>query len=45
MVYAIYERITNKIIGTYKNRTRANNKRDKLDNAYGSYHYGVKVVA
>jgi len=32
------------IIGTYSTRKRANNKKNKLDNDFGSYAYSVQVV-
>tara|TARA_R100000734_G_C3245744_1_gene48932 strand:- start:180 stop:338 length:159 start_codon:yes stop_codon:yes gene_type:complete len=32
------------IIGTYSTRKRANTKRNKLDNEYGSYAYSVQAI-
>ena len=40
-IYKVLERGTNKPMGTFKTRKSASNKVDKLDNAYGSYHYYV----
>lgn len=42
--YEIREAGTGNLIGTYKSRKRASNKRDKLDNAHGGYHYTIKRV-
>ena len=42
MAYRIVDRLTGeKMGGKYKNRSRASNRRDKLDNNYGSYRYAV----
>jgi hypothetical protein len=43
-MYEVRERGTDKLMGTYKSRTRARNRVDALDNAYGCYHYYVREV-
>ena len=32
------------IVGTYSTRRRASNKKNKLDNDYGSYAYSVQTI-
>lgn len=44
MQYQVIDRHTQIVIGTYKTRSRASNKVDKLDNAYGGYRYSVKLL-
>lgn len=44
-MFEVREKGTNALIGTYSTRSRANNKRDKLDQAYGCYHYYVVNLA
>lgn len=43
-MYGVYEIGTNKLIKTYKTVSMARKSRDKLDNAYGCYHYYYKAV-
>lgn len=43
-MYQVIDKGTGAVMGTYKTRQRAQAKRDKLDNAYGAYHYYVKAV-
>ena len=42
--YEVWNYRTNTLVGTYKNRTFARNKVEKLDLAYGAYSYTVKTV-
>ena len=42
--YEVWNYRTNELVGTYKNRTFARNKVEKLDLAYGAYSYTVKTV-
>ena len=35
---------TGTLKGTYSTKKRASNRRDKLDNEYGSYHHAVVVI-
>jgi hypothetical protein len=41
MPYEVREHGTNKLMGTYSTKSRAVNKKNKLDNEYGGYHYSV----
>lgn len=43
-MYQVIDRQTQEVKGTYKNRSTARNKADKLDNAYGAYRYCVKEI-
>lgn len=46
MKYQIVDRHTGKYVGKpYSNKTRARNRRDKLDNEYGGYRYYLVEVA
>lgn len=45
MKYQVIERGTDKVIGTYASRKRAQSKRDAMDNAWGGYHYYIKEIA
>jgi len=40
-MYEVREHGTNKLMGTYSTKSRAVNKKNKLDNEYGGYHYSV----
>lgn len=43
-MYIVKEKGTGKAVSKpYKSRSRANARMDKLDNAYGCYHYFVEV--
>ena len=42
--YEVWNYRTNELVGTYKNRTFARNKVEKLDLEYGAYSYTVKAV-
>lgn len=42
--YELVDGRTGQLLGTYKHRTAANNRRDKLDNEYGAYRYKVRAV-
>jgi hypothetical protein len=43
--FAVYDRHTGKqVAGPFGTRSRANGKRDKLDNDYGAYRYTVRPV-
>lgn len=44
MVYLVIDTRTDAVVGRYKNRNRARNRADKLDNAYGAYRYTVRPV-
>ena len=44
MPYRVYDRKTGATMGTYGTSTRAGNKKDKLDNEYGGYRYGVEHI-
>jgi len=42
-LYVVYDRHTGEQVGkTYTSRVRATARRDKLDNEYGAYRYGVR---
>ena len=41
MPWEVREHGTQKLMGTYSTRSRAVNKKNKLDNDYGGYHYSV----
>ena len=41
MPWEVREHGTEKLMGTYGTRSRAVNKKNKLDNDYGGYHYSV----
>lgn len=40
-MFEVREKGTEKLVGLYTTRGRANTKRDNLDNQYGCYHYYV----
>lgn len=42
--YELIDSRTGRLLGTYKHRAVANNRRDKLDNEYGAYRYKVRAV-
>ena len=44
MPYRVYDRKTGATMGTYGTSKRAGNKKDKLDNEYGGYRYGVEHI-
>jgi hypothetical protein len=44
MKYQVYNRQTQKVVGTYVNRKTALKKRDKADNEYGSYVHTIREV-
>jgi len=44
MPYQVYDRVTGALMGTYKTLKRAHTKKDKLDDEYGGYRYGVDRV-
>ena len=45
MKYQIFDRKYNKPVGKpYSSKERCRTRRDKLDNAYGAYHYYIKEV-
>ena len=41
MPWEVREHGTKKLMGTYSTYPRAVNKKNKLDNDYGGYHYSV----
>lgn len=41
MPYKVIDRKDGTVMGTYSTLKRALNKKDKLDNEYGGYRYGV----
>jgi hypothetical protein len=43
-MYQVIDNQTKAVVGIYKSRNRANNKADRLDNAYGAYRYLVKKI-
>ena len=43
--YQIIDRHTQAVVGTFKNKQAARNKRDRLDSAYGAVRYMVREVA
>jgi hypothetical protein len=44
-MYIIIDRKTGcQVGGPYKSRSRASNRVDKLDNAYGGYRYTIKLI-
>jgi hypothetical protein len=44
--YIVIDRQTGKQVGKpYASRSRAANRVDKLDNAYGAYRYSVKLLS
>tara|TARA_R100000781_G_scaffold52932_1_gene34637 strand:+ start:324 stop:500 length:177 start_codon:yes stop_codon:yes gene_type:complete len=42
MPYKVIDRKNGTIMGTYGTLKGAHNKKDKLDNEYGGYRYGVE---
>lgn len=42
--HEIYDRKEKKVIGKYKNASKARLRADKLDNEYGAYRYGVRKI-
>lgn len=38
-MYVVVDKLTKKVMGTYKTRRTASNAVDRLDNAYGAYKY------
>jgi hypothetical protein len=44
MPYEVREKGTNKLMGTYGTRSRATNKKNKLDNDFGGYNYIIQLV-
>ena len=44
MKYQVYNRKTQKIIGTYSNLKTARRKRDRADNDYGSYIHAIREI-
>ena len=40
----VKERLSKRVTGEFKSKTRARNKADKLDNLYGSCKHRVKEV-
>ena len=44
-MYAVIDIQTQRVIGTFKNKQAARNKRDRLDFAYGAVRYVVREVA
>jgi hypothetical protein len=42
MPYKVIDRKDGTVMGTYSTLIRAHNKKDKLDNEYGGYRYGVE---
>lgn len=45
MQYEVYDRQTGVAVGKpYSDAKRARTRRDKLDNEYGAYRYGVRPV-
>ena len=45
IVYQVIDAQTGAIVGTYSTRTRARNRADRLDLAYGAIRYYVRAVA
>lgn len=43
--YQVIDRQTMSVVGTFKNKNAARNKRDRLDLAYGAVRYMVREVA
>lgn len=42
--FDIIDKHTGAVVGSAKTRARANQSRDKRDNAYGAYRYSVKTI-
>ncbi len=42
--FLVRDRKTNQLMGTYKRKSTARNKVDKLDNQYGAYRYGIDII-
>lgn len=42
--YDLIDGHTGYVLCSYRHRTAANNRRDKLDNEYGAYRYKVRAV-
>jgi len=45
MKYEVIDRRTGAVVGTYTNKTRARNVRDRKDLEYGAVRYMVREVA
>lgn len=45
MTYQVIDRHTGTIVGTFKSKQAARNKRDRLDLQYGAVRYSVREVA
>lgn len=43
--YAVIDTQTQAVVGRFKNKQAARNKRDRLDQAYGAVRYTVREVA
>jgi hypothetical protein len=43
--YQVIDNRTGQVVGTFKNKNAARNKRDRLDMAYGAVRYSVREVA
>lgn len=44
MAYQVVDTRTAQVVGTFKNKQRARNKRDRLDLAYGAVRHFVREV-
>lgn len=42
--YQVIDTRTQQVVGTFKNKQSARNKRDRLDLAYGAVRYSVREV-
>jgi hypothetical protein len=45
MAYQVIDTRTQQVVGTFKNKQAARNKRDRLDAAYGAVRHTVREVA
>lgn len=43
--FQVIDRQTGAVVGTFKNKQAARNKRDRMDSAYGAVRYTVREVA
>ena len=43
--YQVIDNRTQQVVGTFKKKQAARNKRDRLDMAYGAVRYSVREVA
>lgn len=45
MTYQVIDTRTQQLVGSFKSKQAARNKRDRLDQAYGAVRYAVREVA